>query len=208
MAHAAAVEPPHLVQMTLEAWASMDEDEPGELVDGYLVEEEVPSFLHEAVVSWLIRMLGAWAIPRGGWVFGSEAKFGVAKRRGRKPDVSMYLPGARLPAGRAAIARRPPSVLIEVVSPRPRDILRDRGDKVRDYAGFGVRFYWLVDPQVRLVEILELSERGRYEIALSASEGTHAVPGCEELTLDLDALWAEVGKLPDEDEAAPDEGAP
>jgi Uma2 family endonuclease len=209
MAQAAALEEPSLEPMTLEAWADMDEDEPGELVDGYLVEEEVPSFLHESVVSWLIYALRGWAMPRGGWVFGSEAKFGVAKRRGRKPDVSMYLPGARLPVGRAGIARRPPSVLIEVVSPRPRDIRRDRVEKVGDYARFGVRFYWLLDPQTRVLEILELSERGRYEIALTASEGTHDVPGCEGLTLDLDALWAEMAKLPEEDdEPTPDEDAP
>ena len=37
--------------MTLEQWADMDEDEPGELVDGALVEEEVPTILHEAVVA-------------------------------------------------------------------------------------------------------------------------------------------------------------
>ena len=32
----------HPDPMTLEEWADMDEDEPGELVDGHLEEEEVP----------------------------------------------------------------------------------------------------------------------------------------------------------------------
>ena len=180
--------------MTLEAWADMDEDEPGELVDGQLVEEEVTTNLHEAVVAWLMRVLGTWAVVHGGWVFGSEHKLGVSPKRGRKPDVSLYLPGARLSA-KASLSKRPPAIVVEVVSPRPRDVHRDRIDKMADYARFGVRFYWLLDPQTRLLEILEREESGRYAIALSASEGRISVPGCDDLVLDIEDLALPPGIL-------------
>ena len=39
--------------MTLEEWAAMPEDDEGELVDGVLVEEEMPDLTHETVVAWL-----------------------------------------------------------------------------------------------------------------------------------------------------------
>ena len=65
------------LDMTLEEWARLYEDEPGKLVEGRLVEEEVPDLAHESVVSWLIRVLGTWLIRQGGFVFGSEAKFEV-----------------------------------------------------------------------------------------------------------------------------------
>ena len=42
-------------RMTLEEWAALDEDEPGEIVDGVLVEDEVPSMVHERVVVWISR---------------------------------------------------------------------------------------------------------------------------------------------------------
>jgi hypothetical protein len=42
------------------------------------------------------------------------------------------------------------------------------------------------------VEILGLGEDGRYSIAASMSEGVIAVPGCEGLRLDADALWREL----------------
>lgn len=198
--------------MTLEEWADLDEDVPGELVDGQLVEEEVARNLHEVPVSWLVGTLRSWAIPRGGWVFGSEHKLGIAAGRGRKPDVSMYFPGTRLRAN-AGLSRTPPAVVVEVASPSPRDVHRDRVEKLREYAKFSVRFYWLVDPRTRLFEILELGADGRYTIAVSASEGTIVVPGCEGLTLDLNELWAEVERLSfdetqgDEDEDA-DEAPP
>ncbi|AUX20810.1 hypothetical protein SOCEGT47_012840 [Sorangium cellulosum] len=189
-------------RLTLEAWADLDEDEAGELVDGRVEEEEMPSVLHEAVVAWLMRVLGVWAAVRGGRVFGSELKLGMrAQERGRKPDVSMYLPGARLPARGSPMATRPPSAVIEVISPRPRDARRDRIEKLGEYARFGVQFYWLLDPQVRGLEIFELGRDGRYAVALSASEGVHEAPGCEGLSLDLDALWRELDELPEgEDE--------
>jgi hypothetical protein len=80
-------------EMILAEGAAMDEDEPGELVEGRLVEEEMPGFVHELCVTWPIRIGGSWLASRGGFIGGSEAKFAVGRRRGRKPDVSIYLPG-------------------------------------------------------------------------------------------------------------------
>src|SRR6516225_6979895 len=88
-------------RMTLEEWASMPEDDPGELVDGELVEEEVPEYGHEVVVGFLIHMFFAW-LGRRGFVGSSDAKFGVRPRRGRKPDVTVYL-GGRTPGRRGLI---------------------------------------------------------------------------------------------------------
>ena len=169
----------------------MDEDEPGELVDGVLVEEEVARNLHEGAVSWVIGTLRAWAKPRGARVYGSEHKVAVSPNRGRKPDVSMYAPGIRLPPN-AALSRTPPLVVVEVMSPSPRDVHRDRVEKLKEYARFGVHYDWLLDPRTRLLEILELGGDGRYAFALSAVSGTVAAPGCESLVLDLDDLWEEI----------------
>jgi Uma2 family endonuclease len=184
--------------MSVEEWGALDEDVEGELVDGRLEEEEVPSFAHETVVSWLIRILGAWVIPIGGFVFPSETKLRISARRGRKPDLVVYLPGTPLPRRRASMATSPPTIAIEVVTHTPRDGRRDRIEKRADYASVKVAQYWIVDPELRTLEVLHLGADGRYVDALAAADGAHAVPGCDGLVLDLDALWAEIDRLPDE----------
>jgi Uma2 family endonuclease len=177
--------------LTLEEWADLDDDVEGELVDGALEEEEIPSFLHEIVVSWLNAVLRRWVRRRGGQVAGSETKLAVGARRGRKPDLSVYLQG-RLPGVDDALVRVTPHLVIEVASPRPRDARRDRVDKLRDYARAGIRYYWIMDPRLRSLEIFELTDRGPYALAVTANEGRVRVPGCAGLVVDLDALWKEV----------------
>lgn len=192
ISHASEMAP---VEMTLAEWAALPEDEPGELVDGILVEEEVTDLYHETFVAWFVRIIGAWVDDRGGIAFGSEGKFAVAPRRGRKPDVTVYLPGSKKPPARGVV-RTPPDVAIEVVSPTPRDGRRDRVEKFSEYALFGVRWYWILDPALRTLEIYELGADGRYTRALGESEGRiESVPGCEGLVLDLDAMWSKLDRL-------------
>lgn len=187
--------------MSVEEWERMGEDDPGELVDGRLEEEEAADSPHEVIVSALLYLLMSWARRRGGVVLASDAKYVVSKRSGRKPDISvMFARNRKLP--RRGALRMPPDLVVEVVSPRPRDHRRDRIQKLREYAAFGVRWYWLVDPEARSIEILGLGDDGRYAHVVDAEDGTVEVPGCDGLTLDLEALWREV------DEVCEGEGEP
>jgi len=55
----------------------------------------------------------------------------------------------------------------------------------------------MIDPWLRTVEILELGPDGRYVRAFAGADGTlEHVPGLPGLSLDLDAMWAEVDDLP------------
>jgi Uma2 family endonuclease len=182
-------------RMTVHEWAAMPEDEPGELCDGVLVEEEVADLTHETAVAWCLVALRVWVVPLGGSAFASEAKYALSNLRGRKPDVSVFFPGCPARPRRGPVPI-PPDIAVEIVSPSPADQRRDRIAKLADYAAFGVRFYWLLDPSARTFEILELGIEGRYVHALGASEGKLLqIPGCAGLTLELDELWREIDQL-------------
>lgn len=181
-------------RLSIDEWAALPEDEPGEWVDGHLAEEEVPDPIHELAVAWLLTFFKQWLGERGGFVFGSEVKFVVSPTRGRKPDLSVYLP-ERSPPPRRGVLRDPPDIAVEVISPSSADERRDRVEKMDEYAAFGVRYYWLVDPALGAVEIFELHD-GRFARAAAGTSGALAnVPGCRGLTLSLDELWRELARL-------------
>lgn len=181
--------------MTLEAWGALPDDDPGEWVDGVVIDEEQASFVHENVVTWLIALLVAWGHSRRVRVAGSDARLGIAQKRGRKADVTVWFPEDRRPPATGLI-RVPPTIAIEVVTPTPRDERRDRVEKLREYAAFGVRFYWIVDPELRTFQIHELGPDGTYVHRVDATEGRVTdVPGCAGLTIDVDGLWRHVDEI-------------
>jgi Uma2 family endonuclease len=181
-------------RMTLEEWADLPEDVPGEIVDDRLVEEEMTDYAHEVIVAFLARVLGIWADSNGAIVATSDARFAVAKRRGRKPDLTVFFAGRRPP--RRGLVRMAPDVAVEVVSSSPLDVHRDRVEKFAEYAAFGIVRYWILDPDRRLLQIYELTESGEYRIAAEYASGSaQDVPGCPGLVLPMDQLWAKLDEL-------------
>ncbi len=183
--------------ISVDEWLQLPKGEQGEVVDGFLVEEEVPDAVHELAVTWLIQLMRVW-LGGVGFVFGSDLKMLTRENRGRRADLAVYLPGSPAPPKRGAI-RRPPDILVEVVIPSPRDERRDRVEKMEEYASFGVSYYWLVDPALGSFEIFERNSAGTYTRVVGVTEGRiDRVPACQGLAIDVDALWAELARLADE----------
>jgi Uma2 family endonuclease len=179
----------------IEQWAELPEDDDRELVDGTLVAGEMPSSVHEAVLVWLTRLLAGWASTCGARVFGAGLRFAVSPTRGRMPDLTVFFAGRPRPPQTGA-SHRPPSIAVEVVSPSPADERRDRVEKLEEYARFGVSYYWIVDPELRTFEILELDDGGHYRHLVGMTDGVvDPVPGCPALSLDVAALWREIDGL-------------
>ena len=79
-----------------------------------------------------------------------------------------------------------PDLAAEILAPP--GIRRDRYEKLEQYARFGVKEYWIIDPANRSVEILSLRE-GRYVLHSSAAQsGTVS-------SLVLAGLELEIGRL-------------
>ena len=186
--------------LSLDDWLALPQDTSGELVDGRLCEEEMPDPIHELAVTWLIALFRTWLRGRG-FVFGSELRLAMAPRVGRKPDLAVIFPDEPAPPRRGAL-QRPPTLIVEVVTPTPRDERRDRVEKMAEYAEFGVRYYWLLDPALGSLEIFELVD-GRYVKLDGRTHGTFPAAGCNGLSIDLDALWTELDRLATEDDDPP-----
>jgi hypothetical protein len=88
--------------LSTEEWLALPEDSEGELVAGRLAEEEMPDAVHELAISWLMWVFRQWLSGKG-FVFGSELKILTATDTGRKPDLTVFLPGSSAPPGAALL---------------------------------------------------------------------------------------------------------
>jgi Uma2 family endonuclease len=181
-------------KITVEEWAEqLDDKDFRELVDGVLEDDEMPALLHDIVMTWLIVALFPYFQKRRGFVVGQGPKLVIRPDRGRVPDAMCF---ASSKFEKEGLVRTPPDIVIEIISPRPRDVRRDRIDKLADYAEMGVKQYWLVDPKVRTFEIFQLGPKRRYTSVAAASSGKlRRIPTFPGLVIDVDALWAEVDRI-------------
>lgn len=168
----------------------LDEDDSRELLDGQLVEIEMPTWTHERIVAALIAILAQWAWSRNaGLVLASGYRLRIDDRRGTMPDVQFYRRG-NAPAGQEkGLERGRPDLVIEVISPSSRS--KDSVRKLYDYAALGVPEYWLLDPEARTLERLVLRE-GSYSIVEAVEGEARFLPeGFDGLEIDLGRLWNE-----------------
>ena len=81
-----------------------------------------------------------------------------------------------------------PDWVCEVLSPS--NAWYDRGPKAQAYAEAGIPGYWLVDPQQRTVEVMELRD-GRWSLLGCHTDGAHeALPPFGDLELAVGELFA------------------
>ncbi len=174
---------------TWDDFVALDEDDLRELIDGELVEVEVPTRKHERLVPLLSHYLVSWAeVHGGGEVLGSGYKVRITQKRGVMPDLQYFRPGHEPVNQEQGLAEGHPDLVVEIVSPR--SIRYDRVVKMNWYASIGVPEYWIVDPEARTLERLVL-EGDRFKIADALSEDEVFRPASfEGLEIPLAKLWA------------------
>jgi Uma2 family endonuclease len=180
--------PPAEARYRWEDFIALDEDDLRELVDGRLVEIEVPTGTHERIVAVLAGHLYAWGMARkAGIAFASGYKLKIRDDRGVMPDVQFFRRGGR-PLPDLGLDADAPDLAVEVVSPSSRRY--DRVTKLEWYASIAVPEYWIVDPDRRTVERLVLDPEGHYRLAETVEgDSTFAPASFEGLEIPLRELW-------------------
>jgi Uma2 family endonuclease len=126
-----------------------------ELSKGRLEVLPVPTEIHQLILFFLAKLLDAFAQSRApGIVLPAGVNVRLKKGNVREPDV-VYM--------KAENARRRhqqywegADLVMEVVSPDPKDRERDWETKPREYARAGIPEYWIIDPQQQVIRVLTL----------------------------------------------------
>lgn len=162
-----------------------------ELAGGIVEVTEIPDGLHRRIVSSL----------RTGLIDHGRANPDQIRRAGGAGEFRLWLPGmvsSRCPdvavvlrwMPRAPEGKRPPSLVMEVVSEGLEAHERDYVAKRREYLAFGLLEFWIIDPIGRRVTVLvrdgDVWEE-RVFVGDQAAEGL-VLPG---FTVRPDDLWRE-----------------
>jgi Uma2 family endonuclease len=124
-----------------------------EIIEGELFVSCAPSLRHQRIVGWLMCFFNQFllanpigeALPGPGVIFSNFS--------GVIPDV-VYISNAR----RAEIAAGDrvtgaPDLVIEILSPGAENKRRDRHSKRQLYRKYGVKEYWIIDPDNLTIEV-------------------------------------------------------
>jgi Uma2 family endonuclease len=173
---------------TWDDFIALDDGDRRELIDGDLLEIDVPPLQHAHISALLIFFLTGWARSgNASRVLASGYKVRITSRRGVMPDVQLYRRG-NLPVKQSkGLEKGRPDLAVEVISPSSRGF--DRVKKLRWYASIGVPEYWIVDPEAHTLERLVLDGK-RYVIEESLSDDDVFEPASfEGLRVPLAELW-------------------
>lgn len=183
---------------TYEDLVGLDDDARAEILGGEIVVVPAPLPRHANSQGALRRFIGGpfhdddgRGGPGGWWIF-VEVDVQLAPHDIVRPDVSGWR-RHRLPdPGGVRPIEIVPDWICEVTSPSTAS--RDRVQKRALYAEHGVSHYWLLDPEARTLEVLELQDGRWIELGAYDDSAVARIPPFEELDLELGRLFLPVSR--------------
>jgi Uma2 family endonuclease len=155
---------PRVSYAELERWP--EDGRRYELYDGEVYEVPSPILLHQIVAGRLYLALSGYVRVHGGIVLFAPLDVVLTDYDVVQPDLLLFTRERQHLLNPETIARVPPDLAIEILSPSTAG--NDRGRKMRLLARHAVREYWLVDPKAVGVEVYTLCG-GHFELAGTAS---------------------------------------
>ncbi len=175
------------IKFTVADYMTTPDDRRYQLLDGELILAAAPTTKHQTIVLSLATALSLLVNERGlGKVWIAPIDVVLSDYDVVQPDI-LFVSRQRLEIITEANLRGAPDLAVEVLSPSTEAY--DRGYKRTLYSRYGVREYWLADPEGETIEVLTegtegLTLAGRFQRNQSLSSAL--LPG---LAVDLAAVF-------------------
>jgi Uma2 family endonuclease len=169
------------------------DEERWEIIDGLVYDmSPAPSVEHQRMLRELSRQFSNYLVGKTCETF--FAPFDVRLPRGDEADedvTTVVQPDLVVICDRARIdqkgARGAPDLVVEILSPHT--ARKDMREKFSLYERVGVREYWVVHPEEKMITVYTLSDAGRYGRPDAYGPGDELKVGVfEDFTLDLDMV--------------------
>ena len=163
---------------TVEDWLSWDENVRSELLEGELIMLAQPTARHQSILLEIAGQL--WQFLKGKPCKVFMAPFGVRlfenENTAFEPDIVVICDKEKLDD---RICHGAPDMVIEILSPSTARM--DRGQKYIKYQQAGVREYWIVDPDLNLLQAGVLKEGSYITTVYEANDTANVaiLEGCQ-----------------------------
>jgi len=175
------------IKFTYNDYLQLPGDKRYELVEGDFRLVPAPCLYHQNILRKLGAAIATYAETRRlGLVFFAPCDLVLSEHNVVQPDLLM-VPSERINILTDANIREVPELVVEILSPATAQ--RDLGVKRGLYARYGVREYWIVDPEARTAEVLAWSEEGYRTRAVILQDGLLNSELFPELNLPLTQIF-------------------
>ena len=178
------------VKLTVADYMKTPDDVRYQLIDGELILAPSPTSRHQFVsVRLTVALFKFVEQHRAGVVLQAPLDVILAEHEVFQPDI-LFVSNDRREIMTPANIQGAPDLVVEILSPSTRR--NDRGHKLDVYSRYGVREYWIVDPDAGLVEVLTAGDSGLALAATFSLEDVLVSPLLPGLVVELDQVFAEV----------------
>ncbi|QID33204.1 Uma2 family endonuclease [Pampinifervens florentissimum] len=172
---------------TYEDYLSLDEEKRYEIIDGELFEMPAPSVRHQEISGRLYVKLFNYIVESSlGIVLYAPIDVVLSEKDVLQPDLVVVLK-ENLSIVQERGIFGVPDLVVEIVSAS--SYKRDTEDKKRLYANYGVKEYWLVLPELRLIEVLTLQEGEYRAFSFACERGKVCSKLADGLCIDLEEVF-------------------
>lgn len=177
-----------------------DNPERYQLIEGEVISPPMAKQVHQFIITQLMWFLSNVVLPQQvGRLYTAPMDLYLDGQNYYQPDIFFVArDNPRCVLTENDIWRGPPDLVVEVLSKSTAK--HDRLEKFDAYEHNGVREYWMIDPDVRLVEVYTLNEQGAYQRRAYADGDTFQSNVLPSLTIEVSALFPP--EAPDTDHAA------
>ena len=136
-----------------------------EIIDGIPYMQAAPTWQHQSISRELMLQFGGYLSNSQCQVFAAPFDLRLAELEEKDEDVAnVYQPDLLVICDKSKLKGTGyygvPSMVIEILSPST--VRHDRLLKFNIYEKFGVKEYWIVEPDAKLVSVFVLQDNNRY----------------------------------------------
>lgn len=174
-------------KLTYADYLETSDDERYELLNGELILSPSPKEIHQYISSILHIMIGTFVRERSlGKVYFSPFDVVLSDTNVVQPDI-LFISNERADIITSDNVQGAPDLVVEILSPATAE--RDRTVKLELYAQYGVKEYWLVDPDAKTITVLLRGEGGLGVVGIYGEGETLRSPTLAGFSLALEEIF-------------------